>query len=153
MSPLTPFGHFSDLTVKLSKVNRAFMNRVEIELQLNKIYEINASQALLLKNIGKSRTNVSKVCSQGYYLGTNISYNLNILLKGGYLTKEIYEEDRRCAYLFLTKKGTNILNIVNDVLIHQQESLTKVGIENNFIENIISILDKLQTSLDNSGRL
>lgn len=150
MSILTPFA---DLTVKLSKVNKSFMNRVESELQLNDIYEINAVQALMLKNIGKSRTNVSKATTQGYYLGTNISYNLDILLKGGYLTKEVHEDDRRCAYLTITKKGSKILSIINDVLIDQQQSLTKEGIQDTFIENIISILDKLQASLDSNVRI
>lgn len=153
MSPPTPFKNFIDLTVKLSKLNKSFLSCVEDELFFNGIYEINATQALMLKNIGEEKSNVSKTTTQGYYLGKNLSYNAAILLKKGYLVKQVGDSDRRFIYLVLTEKGTEILYMVNNALMTQQESLTKVGVKDNSIANINSIIDKLQRILDNNIRI
>jgi DNA-binding MarR family transcriptional regulator len=153
MKPTKPFKKFTDLTIKLSKLNKSFLSCVEDELLFNGIYEINATQALMLKNIGEDKSNVSKTTTQGYYLGKNLSYNSDALLKKGYLTKQVGISDKRCVYLVLTKKGSKVLGMVNNALLTQQESLTKIGIRDNSIENINIIIDKLQRVLDNNIRI
>jgi len=149
----TPFKKFTDLTVKLSKLNKSFLSCVEDELLFNGIYEVNATQALMLKNIGEDKSNVSKTSTQGYYLGTNLSYNAASLLKKGYLTKQVDENDKRCVYLVLTENGISILKMVNKALLTQQKSLTKVGIKDTSIENINRIIDKFQRVLDSNIRI
>ncbi len=149
----TPFKKFTDLTVKLSKLNKSFLSFIGDELLFNGIYEINATQALMLKNIGEDKSNVSKTSTQGYYLGTNLSYNTASLLKKGYLTKQVEDNDKRCVYLVLTDKGVGILKMVNKALLSQQKSLTEVGIEDSSIENINTIIDKFQRVLDNNIRI
>ncbi len=153
MSKKAPFKKFTDLTIKLSKLNKSFLSCVEDELLFNGIYEINATQALMLKNIGEDKSNVSKTTTQGYYLGKNLSYNASALLNKGYLTKQVGDHDKRIIYLVLTEKGTGILNIVNNALLTQQESLTKIGINDNSIENISRIIDKFQIVLDRNIRI
>lgn len=149
----TSLKKFTDLTIKLSKLNKSFLSCVEDELLFNGIYDINSTQALMLKNIGEDKSNVSKTTTQGYYLGKNLSYNAASLLKKGYLTKQVEENDKRCVYLVLTEKGIEILIMVNNAILTQQESLTKVGIKDNSIENINSIIDKFQRVLDNNIRI
>lgn len=153
MSKHTALKAFSELTLKLNKLNKLFMDRIEADLKFNNIYEINAVQALMLKNIGIGKTTVTQATTKGYYLGTNISYNITSLNNKGYLTKQTYYGDARCIYLVLTKKGHQVLKIINKTLLTQQESLTKDGLEDNAIENINSIIDKLQRVLDNSIRI
>lgn len=153
MTSPTPFKKFTDLTIKLSKLNKSFLSCVEDELLFNGIYDINSTQALMLKNIGEDKSNVSKTTKQGYYLGTNLSYNAASLLKKGYLIKQVDENDKRCVYLILTDNGIAILKMVNKALLSQQKSLTKVGIKDSSIENINIIIDKFQRVLDNNIRI
>lgn len=142
------FNNFVDLTIKLSKLNKSFLSCIEDRLSFNGIYEVTAIQSLILKNIGADKLNLSKASTKGYYLGKNISYNVASLLKKGYLTKQEKESDRRCVYLVLTEKGTQVLNVINNELSIQQKSLTKIGVGDNSIENINGIIDKLQIVLD-----
>jgi len=129
------------------------MSCIEDELLFNGIYDINATQALMLKNIGQDKSNVHKTSTQGYYLGKNLSYNGDSLLKKGYIIKQQGYNDKRCVYLMLTEKGMEIFDIVNNALTVQQESLTKKGIKDNSIESINKIVDKLQRILDNNIRI
>jgi len=129
------------------------MDRVEDELSDKGIYDVNATQALMLKNIGGDKSYVQKTTTKGYYLGTNLSYNIAAMLKKGYLTKQIGYNDKRRVYLMLTDKGIEVLYIVNKALSVQQESLTKTGIEGNYIKDINKIVDKLQRVLDSNIRI
>lgn len=153
MSPLTPFDLFSDLTVKLSKINQAFLNSLEYELDNHEIYEINVIQALMLKNIGDTKTNITKATSRGYYLGKNMSYNISALLSKGYLLKEIDNNDERSVCLILTKKGLKVLSIIDNAISSQVRSLTSEGVNDNFIENVNGIIDKMQIVLDKNARI
>ena len=47
--------------------------------------DINAVQALLLFNIGNSELTAGELRSRGYYLGSNVSYNLKKLVETGQL--------------------------------------------------------------------
>jgi len=144
---------FSNLTMKLNKLNKLFMFRVESELQSRGIFEVNATQALMLINIGSEKATIAKTTNIGYYIGTNISYNINALLKKGYITKISSKDDKRSVYLSPSKKGIAIINIVKETLLFQHQSLTNEGVEDTFIINISNIIDKLQTILDNNVRI
>ncbi len=63
---LNTFGNFSELTVKLNKLNKLFMSRIDNELQFNGIHEINATQALMLVNIGNNKTTLANAQTNGY---------------------------------------------------------------------------------------
>jgi len=50
--------------------------------------DINPIQALLLFNIGDKELTASELRSRGYYLGSNVSYNVKKLIEMGYLSHE-----------------------------------------------------------------
>src|SRR5690606_37743464 len=64
--------------------------------------ELNSVQALLLYNIGESELTAGELKTRGYYLGSNVSYNLKKLVDMGYLHYKRSEVDRRSVKVSLT---------------------------------------------------
>lgn len=149
----TSFQNFSELTVRLNRLNKSFMDNLEYDLDIKGIDDINITQALMIKNIGNSKANITNITNHGYFIGTNITYNVNLLLQKGYLVKDMDTADNRCVYLSLTKKGLAILKIINSSMLSQKDALTNVGVKDIFIQNIISIIDKLQRVLQANVRI
>ena len=64
--------------------------------------DINAVQALLLFNIGDKELTAGELRTRGYYLGSNVSYNLKKLVEMGYLHHARSRVDRRSVRISLT---------------------------------------------------
>ena len=64
--------------------------------------DVNAVQALLLFNIGNSELTAGELRSRGYYLGSNVSYNVKKLVELGYLHHARSRIDRRSVRISLT---------------------------------------------------
>ena len=62
-------------------------------------------QALLLFNIGDKELTAGELRTRGYYLGSNVSYNLKKLVDMGYLHNQRSRVDRRSVRVSLTEKG------------------------------------------------
>ncbi len=67
--------------------------------------DINNVQSLILYNIGDDNLTVGDLTHRGYYLGSNVSYNLKKLVENGYLDQERSRHDRRSSKVQLTDKG------------------------------------------------
>lgn len=76
--------------------------------------DVSPVQALLLNKISDNRTTVGELKSRGFYLGTNVTYNLKKLVKGGYINQVITPTDKRSMIVSLTKKGKAVHDQVND---------------------------------------
>ena len=68
--------------------------------------DVNSVQALLLFNIGESELTAGELRTRGYYLGSNVSYNLKKLVEMGYIHHQRSRMDRRSVRVSLTEKGT-----------------------------------------------
>lgn len=76
--------------------------------------DVSPVQALLLFNISDNRTTVGELKSRGFYLGTNVTYNLKKLVKAGYVNRVIMPTDKRSMIVSLTRKGKAARDQVND---------------------------------------
>ena len=103
--------------------------------------DVNSVQALLLFNIGEAELTAGELRSRGYYLGSNVSYNLKKLVEAGYIHHERSSSDRRSVRVSLTDKGKEICDVINDLYNRQMTSLEQVGGVND------SDLDKMNQSL------
>ncbi len=74
--------------------------------------DINAIQALLLFNIGNSELTAGELRSRGYYLGSNVSYNLKKLVDLGFINHQRSRIDRRSVRVSLTPKGQAVAEVV-----------------------------------------
>ena len=89
----------------IERLHRQFLDVVKAELDGQRIRDINNVQALILFNIGQNELTVGELTQRGYYLGSNVSYNVKKMVEHGYLTQERSEHDRRSVRVRLSEKG------------------------------------------------
>ena len=89
--------------------------------------DVNSVQALLLFNIGDSVLTAGELRTRGYYLGSNVSYNLKKLVDTGYIHHERSRTDRRSVRVSLTEKGSGVAAIVHDLYERHMKSIEQVG--------------------------
>lgn len=139
---------FLNLSAKIVYLNKRFLEYLKNELEDNDIHGISAIQALIIKNIGTDKRNVWKTTNCGYYpIGTNLSYNINILIESGFVEKNQDRNDTRNAIISLTAKGLRILDIINGAIMSQENALFEVGISDKDLRATNKILDKLEKFL------
>jgi DNA-binding MarR family transcriptional regulator len=89
--------------------------------------DLNSVQALLLYNIGDSELTAGELKTRGYYLGSNVSYNLKKLVEMGYIHYKRSDTDRRSVRVSLTPKGKDACEIVHKLYERQLGSVETVG--------------------------
>jgi len=89
--------------------------------------DVNSVQALLLYNIGEAEVTAGELKSRGYYLGSNVSYNLKKLVDAGYIHHKRSQTDRRSVKVRLTDKGKDICDVIDALYARQLGSLEHVG--------------------------
>ncbi len=89
----------------LERMHRQFLEVIKNELDNTDVRDINNVQALILYNIGGDELTVGELTLRGYYLGSNVSYNVKKMTENGYLHQERSSHDRRSVRVKLTEKG------------------------------------------------
>ena len=111
----------------VERLHRRLLDVIKDEFDRNGRSDINAIQALLLFNIGNSELTAGELRSRGYYLGSNVSYNLKKLVDMGYLHYKRSETDRRSVRVSLTDKGKEACEVVQKLYQRQLGSVETVG--------------------------
>jgi DNA-binding MarR family transcriptional regulator len=99
----------------IERLHRRLLDLIKDEFGRRGRTEINPVQALLLYNIGDKELSVGHLRSHGYYLGTNVSYNVKKLADIGLLEHRSSDLDRRSVQIKLTAKGREVCEIVEAV--------------------------------------
>jgi DNA-binding MarR family transcriptional regulator len=97
----------------VERLHRRLLDVIKDELDRRTISEINPVQALLLYNIGENELSPGELRTRGYYLGSNVSYNLKKLIEIGFLDQHRSSVDRRSVRIKVTDKGREMRNIVD----------------------------------------
>ena len=84
-------------------------------------------QALLLYNIGDAELTAGELRTRGYYLGSNVSYNLKKLVDAGFISHQRSRVDRRSVRVSLTESGLEVARVVNELYNRHVQSIEKVG--------------------------
>ena len=71
----------------IERLHRQFLEVVKTELYRIGVEDINNIQALILFNIGQEELTVGELTNRGYYLGSNVSYNVRKMVENGYLVQ------------------------------------------------------------------
>src|SRR5689334_20239610 len=87
----------------IEKLHRRLLDVIKVEFDRCGRGEINSVQALLMYNIGELELTAGELQKRGYYLGSNVSYNLKKLVEGGYVRHERSRFDRRTVHISLTQ--------------------------------------------------
>ena len=78
-------------------------------------------------NIGEKDLTAGELRTRGYYLGSNVSYNLKKLVEMGYLDHQRSRIDRRSVRIKLTDKGREVRDIVDTLYQKHVASVAQVG--------------------------
>ena len=97
-----------DITRLIERLHRRYLDVIRYELSQLGIDDINAVQALLLMNVQNSEVSIRELLDRGYYIGSNVTYNVRHLVETGYLDQERSERDRRSVRISATEKGTEL---------------------------------------------
>ena len=111
----------------IERLHRLLLDVIKDEFDRVGGSDINSVQALLLYNIGASELTAGELKSRGYYLGSNVSYNLKKLVDMGYIHYKRSDTDRRSVRVSLTEKGKDACEVVQDLYQRQLGTVEQVG--------------------------
>jgi DNA-binding MarR family transcriptional regulator len=111
----------------IERLDRLLLDVIKDEFERLGRTDVNSVQALLLYNIGDAELTAGELTSCGYYLGSNVSYNLKKLVDAGCIDHQRSTVDRRSVRVKLTDKGQEVCKLVNTLYQRQLKSLEQVG--------------------------
>jgi len=126
MSELDRATYWDSLTL-IERLHRQFLDLLKSDLERLGYSDINNVQSLILYNIGDDNLTVGDLTHRGYYLGSNVSYNLKKLVENGYLDQERSRHDRRSSKVQLTDKGTVLRGQLAELFDEQVGQLDQSG--------------------------
>jgi DNA-binding MarR family transcriptional regulator len=111
----------------IERLHRLLLDVIKDEFDRVGGADLNSVQALLLYNIGESELTAGELKTRGYYLGSNVSYNLKKLVDMGYIHYKRSETDRRSVRVSLSPKGKEACDVVSRLYHRQLGSIEAVG--------------------------
>jgi len=111
----------------VERLHRRLLDVVKDEFDRRDLGEINSVQALLLYNIGDKELTASELRTRGYYLGSNVSYNVKKLVEMGYMHYARSRLDRRSVRISLTPKGKEIHDIISKLYEKHARTVEQIG--------------------------
>jgi len=111
----------------VERLHRRLLDVIKDEFDRAGRSDVNSVQALLLFNVGDAELTAGELRTRGYYLGSNVSYNLKKLVEMGYISHQRSRMDRRSVRVSLTEKGQAVADIVNKLYDRHIRSIDQVG--------------------------
>ena len=120
-------GEYLQALRLIERLHRLLLDVIKDEFDRQGGAELNSVQALLLYNIGEAELSAGELKTRGYYLGSNVSYNLKKLVVMGYIHYKKSETDRRAVRVSLTDQGLEARDTIAKLYQRQLGSLEAVG--------------------------
>jgi len=111
----------------IERLHRSLLDVIKDEFDRRGRSDVNPVQALLLYNIGDKELTAGELRTRGYYLGSNVSYNVKKLVEMDYLSHERSRVDRRSVRIRLTQNGQEIHDIVSGLYAKHMRTVEQVG--------------------------
>ena len=124
-APVQPL-YLEALTL-VERLHRRLLDVIKDEFDRRGRSDINSVQALLLYNIGDKELTAGELRTRGYYLGSNVSYNLKKLVELGFLDHQRSRVDRRSVRIRLTPQGQEVRRIVDSLYQKHVKTVEQVG--------------------------
>ena len=111
----------------VERLHRRLLDVIKDEFDRRGRGDVNSVQALLLYNIGDKELTAGELRTRGYYLGSNVSYNVKKLVEMGYLHHARSRVDRRAVRISLTPKGKDVHEIVAGLYDKHVTTVEQIG--------------------------
>lgn len=131
----------------IETIYRLYLDVLKSELQKLRILDLNHTQAMILYHVGDRKLSISEVVDKGYFVGSNVSYNVKKLIQSGYLEQEASTFDKRSVYIALTTKGKNVKDQISKAIQGHPNSFAKHGLGEKELDHLVELLHKLEFCL------
>jgi len=111
----------------VERLHRRLLDVIKDEFDRRGRSDVNSVQALLLYNIGDKELTAGELRTRGYYLGSNVSYNVKKLVETGYLHHARSRIDRRAVRISLTDKGRDVHDVVASLYDKHVTTVEQIG--------------------------
>ncbi len=141
----------------VERLHRECLEVIKADLDRHGVRDLNNVQALILFNIGSDELTVGELTARGYYLGSNVSYNVKKMVENGYLEQERSPHDRRAVNVRLSPKGLAICEKMHGMYERHCQVLSEGTLSETEIETVNQTLRRLErfwaSSIDYSPRM
>lgn len=135
---------YYEATALIERLHRQFLDVLKVELERAGILDINNVQSLILHNIGDDELTVGELTVRGYYLGSNVSYNVKKMVENDYLIQERSIHDKRSVRVKLSEKGRKLNDALGRLYKVHEAALSQVP----DLENRLAELNKTLRDLE-----
>ncbi len=111
----------------VERLHRRLLDVIKDEFDRRGRSDVNPVQALLLYNIGGKELTAGELRTRGYYLGSNVSYNVKKLVETGFLHHARSRVDRRAVRISLTPKGKEVHETVAGLYDKHVATVEQIG--------------------------
>lgn len=146
---------YTEAVLMIERLHRRFLDVVNTELERLKTDDINNVQALILYNINTEELTIGELTNRGFYLGSNVSYNVKKLVENGYLEQEKAPHDKRSVRIKLSAKGLELCKRIDNLYQRNVDMLSKEIDANTLtgLNKTLSTLERFWTDyINNSHR-
>src|SRR2546423_977098 len=119
--------HYLQALRMIERLHRRLLEVIDDEFDRRGRADISAVRALLLYNIDDKELTAGELRTRGYYLGSNVSYNLKKLVEMGFLDHQRSRVDRRSVRIKLTEKGPHVCETVRALYEKHVRTVEQVG--------------------------
>jgi DNA-binding MarR family transcriptional regulator len=135
---------YLNLILLIERLHRRFLDVIKAELDRLKIEDINNVQTLILYNIGTENLTIGELTVRGYYLGSNVSYNIKKLVENEYLIQERSSHDKRSFKIKLGQKGLSLIEKIDALYQKNCEQLNGLGLGDSDMQAVTKQLKQLE---------
>lgn len=128
----------------IERLHRRFLDVIKTELDRLKINDINNVQTLILYNINNEQLTIGELTNRGYYLGSNVSYNVKKLVENGFLIQERSPHDKRSTRVKLSEKGLNLCKKIDELYQRNIDALKSGNPDINALSAMNATLHQLE---------
>lgn len=121
---------YHDAIQMIERLHRRFLDVVKLELDKHQIQDINNVQAMILYNIAEDDMTVGELTLRGYYLGSNVSYNVKKMVENDYVIQERSVHDKRSIRVRLSDKGLDLYAQLYKMFARHEEQIQSTELSN-----------------------
>jgi DNA-binding MarR family transcriptional regulator len=128
----------------IERLHRYFLDVLKVELDKKGVQDINNVQSMILYNVGEDEMTVGELTIRGYYLGSNVSYNVKKMVENGYLIQERSVHDKRSIRVRLSDKGIDLRNMISEMFRRHESMIEGTEITENCLSGLNDTLKMLE---------
>lgn len=135
---------YLSLILSIERLHRRFLDVIKSKLDRKGIEDVNNVQTLILYNIGDSVLTIGELTNRGYYLGSNVSYNLKKLVENDFVIQERSPHDKRSIKIKLSDKGKQLCDLIDELFDDNLKKINDFGLGQEEIDKALHTMKKLE---------